>query len=168
LEALTELADAVDLEGGKLLVFSQFVETLRWLAPQLPLPASIYHGGLSWEVRERMLREFADDRSSRVLLVSLRAGGVGLNIPDATHVVLFDRWWNPAVEDQAVSRADRFGRQVPLVIYRYLTVDTVEERIDQVLKDKKEMFTDYVGGASDRALPMLKQLRRVLDLTGEE
>jgi len=168
LDALVDLAENVCLEGGKLLVFSQYVETLKWLEPRLPFPSGIYHGGLSGEDRERLLDDFATGDSCRALLVSLRAGGVGINVPDATHVVIFDRWWNPAVEDQAVHRAHRFGREGPLVVYRFLTVDTVEERIEELLSEKRALFDVYVEGAADEAHVTQIELKRILDLINEE
>ena len=149
-------------------MFSQYVETLKWLEPRLPFQSEIYHGGLSGEDRERLLDDFATGDSCRALLVSLRAGGVGINVPDATHVVIFDRWWNPAVEDQAVHRAHRFGRKGPLVVYRFLTVDTVEERIEELLSEKRALFDEYVEGAADDSQVTQIELKRILDLMDEE
>jgi SNF2 family DNA or RNA helicase len=167
LEALAEIAEDVQLEGGKLLVFSQYVETLKWLGPQLPVPVSIYHGGLSAEERDLTLQQFADDEPGCALLVSLRAGGVGLNVPDATHVVLFDRWWNPQLEDQAVHRAHRFGREEPLLVTRFLTVGTVEERVVELLHEKRELFEEYVEGAAREAEATQDHLRTILGLEEE-
>ena len=80
----------------------------------------------------------------RVMLVSLRAGGVGLNLGEATHVVLYDRWWNPAVEVQAVFRAHRFERKDPLHVIRFLIADTIEERIARILEQKARLFNEIV------------------------
>jgi len=147
LDALQDIVDAVRAEGGKLLLFSQYVETLTWLAPKIRLKSFLFHGSLRAPERDSILQAFADAEDSVALLVSLKAGGVGLNIPDATHVVLFDRWWNPSVEDQAVARAHRFGRQLPLTAFRFLVVDSVEERIRDILHDKRDLFSEYVEDA---------------------
>ena len=79
--------------------------------------------------------------------MSLKAGGVGLNLPNASTVVLFDRWWNPAVEDQAIQRAHRFGRKEPLQVIRMLVVDSIEERIEKILKEKRIIFNEYINKA---------------------
>ncbi len=163
-EALEEIADDVRLEGGKLLVFSQYVETLKWLAPKMPLPTLIYHGGLSADERDTILQRFSHGAPGQALLISLRAGGVGLNLPDATHVVLFDRWWNPQLEDQAVHRAHRYGRTEPLVVTQFLTVETVEERIIELLHEKRALFDEYVEGAAVEAEVTQDRLRQVLGL----
>ena len=78
------------------------------------------------------------------MLISLHAGGVGLNIPEASTVVMFDRWWNPSVEDQAVARADRFGRENVLHVIKFLCVNSVEERIEEIIKEKKYIFDEIV------------------------
>ena len=91
------------------------------------------------------MKKFRTGTAPQVLLVSLRAGGVGLNLGEASHVVLFDRWWNPAVEIQAIYRAHRFQRKTPLLVFRFLALDTVEERIATILKRKQELSDKIVG-----------------------
>jgi SNF2 family DNA or RNA helicase len=100
------------------------------------------------------------------LLVSLRAGGVGLNLPSASVVLLFDRWWNPAVENQAVQRAHRFGRDRPLQVVRFLVADSIEERIDTLLTEKQAIFEQYVEQAENATVRLFSrnELRRLLDL----
>jgi SNF2 family DNA or RNA helicase len=99
--------------------------------------------------------------------MSLRAGGVGLNIQEASTVVLFDRWWNPAVENQAIQRAHRFGRERPLHVIRFLVAETIEERIQQVLKGKEADFESYIEGAENAVVKVFtrEELRKVLELT---
>lgn len=165
LDALLDIVNAVRDESGKLLVFSQFVKTLQWLEPRLPIPTGIIHGEMPLDARQAVLDRFDNSEQPMCCLVSLRAGGVGLNIPTASHVVLYDRWWNPALEDQAVHRAHRFGRQDPLMVFRFLASDTVEERINEVLDAKRALFEHYVDDAPSRAASLsLDELRSILDL----
>ncbi len=137
---------AADLEeiaasGRKAIVFSQWVATLEELAERLSALAPLaYHGQVPQRQREAVLRTFQTDPCRPVLLMSYGAGGVGLNLQFAQYVFLFDRWWNPAVEDQAICRAHRLGAAGPVTVTRFLTPQTIEERIDQVLSDKRELF----------------------------
>ncbi|MCS7237615.1 MAG: DEAD/DEAH box helicase [Thermoguttaceae bacterium] len=140
--------------GGKAIVFSQFVGTLRRLASLLaqwhPL---LYFGGIDRETREAIIAEFRDDPSRRVLLLTYRAGGVGLNLQFAGYVFLFDRWWNPAVEDQAINRAHRLGSTSTVIVTRYLMAGTIEERIEELLKKKRQLFARiFSGGDPDGRL----------------
>ena len=152
LDTLTTLLESVRGETGKVIVFSQFVETLTWLADKLPLPSDLLHGGQSEATRDDVLSRFTNHPGPRVLLASLRAAGVGLNIQAAEIVVLFDRWWNPAVEDQAIARAHRFGRQAPLHVVRLLTSHTIEESIAQLLDEKRQLFANLVENAPQAQL----------------
>ena len=139
------LLESATAPGTKVLIFSQYVETLNHLSQLIDtLPASVYSGKQSAAERDGILTAFELESGPRVLLMSLRAGGVGLNIPSADLVVLFDRWWNPAVEAQAVNRAHRLGRSTPLHVVRFLVRDSVEERIDVILSAKQQLFDDYV------------------------
>ena len=145
LDALQVLLESANATGTKVLIFSQYVETLNHLSQLIhTLPASVYSGKQSAAERDGILTAFERENGPRVLLMSLRAGGVGLNIPSADLVVLFDRWWNPAVEAQAVNRAHRLGRSTPLHVVRFLVRDSVEERIDVILSAKQQLFDDYV------------------------
>jgi SNF2 family DNA or RNA helicase len=100
------------------------------------------------EERERTLSDFQNLDGPRVLLVSLKAGGVGLNLQAANVIVLFDRWWNPAVELQAIFRAHRFDRSSPLHVIRFTIRETVEEHIAAILVAKAQLFDEYVDSAS--------------------
>ena len=97
-----------------------------------------------------MIERFRDDPTRHVLLISYGAGGVGLNLQFAGYVFLFDRWWNPAVEDQAVNRAHRIGATGPVTVTRFLTLSTIEERIDQILRDKRELFDTIFSDVARR------------------
>lgn len=153
--------------GGKVLVFSQYVETLRWLQPRVAggRPV-IFHGGLSEDERVEVLASFRRAGDTDVLLMSLTAGSVGLNLQEADVVVLFDRWWNPAVEEQAVRRAFRFGRTRPVQIYKFIVRNTVEERIDDILTRKQGLFDTYVEGLATRPDEPVDEshLRWILDM----
>ena len=136
------------IEGGgdtaRILVFSQFVETLEWISKRLDFPHDFLTGSMSMEARYEAIGSFQRNPAPRALLISLRAGGVGLNLGGASHVVLFDRWWNPAVEVQAIYRAHRFERETPLHVVRFLVANTIEERIARILRRKEDLFDEVV------------------------
>jgi SNF2 family DNA or RNA helicase len=141
LERLTADLDEVVASGRKAIIFSQWVGTLRWLARSLAhLDPLEFHGQVPSARRDEVIARFRDDARHHVLLASYGAGGVGLNLQFASYVFLFDRWWNPAVEDQAINRAHRIGARGPVTVTRFVTLATIEERIDQVLRQKRELF----------------------------
>ncbi|MGE0702449.1 MAG: DEAD/DEAH box helicase [Vicinamibacterales bacterium] len=155
-DALQVLLETASTAGAKVLLFSQYVETLNRLSRSIDsMPASVYSGEQSAAERDDVLTAFERESGSRLLLMSLRAGGVGLNIPSADLVVLFDRWWNPAVEAQAVNRAHRLGRKTPLHVVRFLVRDSIEERIDAILTAKQQLFDDYVESVDGAEVPAL-------------
>ena len=127
--------------GRKAIVFSQWVETLTELRTRLARfgPAE-YHGRIPSKQRDGVITKFRDDPNCNVILMSYGAGGVGLNLQFASYVFLFDRWWNPAVEDQAINRAHRIGAKRSVTITRFLTLDTIEQRIHEILQHKRELF----------------------------
>jgi SNF2 family DNA or RNA helicase len=145
--------------GERALVFSQFrahpfgIERLaRELADYDPLVLS---GQLSLQARADIVREFEQNESHRLLLLSLRAGGVGLNLTAASYVFHFDRWWNPAVEAQGEDRAYRIGQTRTVKVYAYVCANTVEERIAEILTEKRQLFADLVEGVSIRHIRRL-------------
>lgn len=155
-DALQVLLETAFSAGTKVLLFSQYVETLNRLSQTIDsMPATVYSGEQSAAERDEVLTAFERESGSRVLLMSLRAGGVGLNIPSADLVVLFDRWWNPAVEAQAFNRAHRLGRLTPLHVVRFLVRDSIEERIDAILNAKQQLFDDYVESVDVPDVPAL-------------
>jgi SNF2 family DNA or RNA helicase len=141
LERLEADLEEVAASGRKALVFSQWVETIRRLSRDLrqfgPLE---FHGQVSPRQREAVLRQFREEAGRHVLLMSYGAGGVGLNLQVASYVFLFDRWWNPAIEDQAINRAHRIGCSSPVTVTRFLMLDTIEERIERILQEKRDLF----------------------------
>ncbi len=171
LAALQTIAEETEERREKLVIFSQYVRSLGKIAARLRVRAPIYtfHGGLAADERAAVVAAFEKEQGPCVLLISLRAGGVGLNLPSAAVVVLFDRWWNPAVEVQAAHRAHRFGRDTPLHVIRFVTVDTIEERIQEILNGKQALFEAYVEAAEDADVPPLSRedLLRILGLSSE-
>src|SRR5204862_7172020 len=103
------------------------------------------HGGTPREQRTRMVERFQAEGGPRVFLLSLKAGGTGLNLTAASHVFHFDRWWNPAVEDQATDRAHRIGQQRAVQVHKLLTAGTVEEKVDAMLEKKRDLASRIVG-----------------------
>jgi SNF2 family DNA or RNA helicase len=138
--------------GEQVLVFTQFVRMAQLLAQDLShalrteLP--VLHGGMSATARQRMVDRFqgdTDERPPPVLIASLRAGGVGMNLTAATQVIHYDRWWNPAVEDQATDRAHRIGQTRTVEVHKLVTAGTLEERIAEVLVGKRDLAGSVVG-----------------------
>jgi SNF2 family DNA or RNA helicase len=140
-ERLSADLDEVAASGRKAIVFSQWVDTLETLGKRLKhLHPLLYHGGIAPKHRDEILDEFKHDKKRNVMLLSYGAGGVGLNLQFSEYVFLFDRWWNPAVEDQAVNRAHRIGAAGPVTVTRFIATGTIEARIDQILREKREIF----------------------------
>ena len=167
LNALMDILDSQTAEDDKIIVFSQYVDTLKWLALQINhIPIEIFHGGLSQSERQKLLDKFCNDPGPQCLFISLRAGGVGLNIQEASTVVLFDRWWNPALENQAIQRAHRFGRDEPLHVIRFTVLETIEERISNVIWKKQQLFENYVETAVNVDMPKFNKemLQQILEL----
>ena len=107
-----------------------------------------FTGAQSPEERRDIVNRFRRDEDHKVLVISLRAGGVGLNLQEASYVFHLDRWWNPAVERQAEDRSHRYGQTVPVHVFKYSCVNTIEERIDRILDRKQELFDELVDDVS--------------------
>jgi SNF2 family DNA or RNA helicase len=167
LEALLDMLSSSSGESDKVVVFSQYVRTITWLQERLPgASVSVLHGGMSAQERDAAVKTFEENPGPRVILISLRAGGVGLNLNSASLVVLFDRWWNPAVEQQAIARAHRFGKDRPLQVVRFLIEDTVEERIDQIIDNKLQLVEASLDSVATIEVGRLtiEDLRSILKL----
>jgi SNF2 family DNA or RNA helicase len=151
LERLVELLGVVPDED-KALVFTQypgFDRLAPHLAARLDRDVGFFHGGLSALARDELLSRFESDTGPAVLVVSLRAGGRGLNLPAANHVFHFDRWWNPAVEQQATDRVHRLGQRKAVFVSSLVCTATLEERIDVMLDAKRELADRVMAGAAD-------------------
>jgi SNF2 family DNA or RNA helicase len=142
----------LESEGHRALIFSQFTDGkhgVRAIASRLhSMQPLLYTGDLSSHEKDATIRKFKEHPEHKVLVLSLRAGGQGLNLQDASYVFHFDRWWNPAVERQAEDRAHRLGQTFPVHVYRYILEGTIEERIDHVLREKQLLFDELVDGVS--------------------
>jgi superfamily II DNA or RNA helicase len=151
LELLDELVETILAEDGAVLVFTQYVAMARLLERHLAgrgVPSQLLHGGTPVRRREEMVRRFQDGETP-VFLLSLKAAGTGLNLTRADHVVHFDRWWNPAVEQQATDRAYRIGQHRPVQVHRLITEGTVEDRIAAMLAAKRELAEAVLGAGED-------------------
>jgi SNF2 family DNA or RNA helicase len=150
LSRLTEMVEEAIAEGESLLIFSQFKEIgdalEKYLKQTCHYNTYYIHGGTSRIKREQMIAEFQNPETEpSVFILSLKAGGVGITLTKANHVFHFDRWWNPAVEDQATDRAFRIGQKKNVFVHKFVAIGTLEERIDQMISDKKKLSTAVVG-----------------------
>jgi SNF2 family DNA or RNA helicase len=180
LERLTDMLEEVLESGEKALVFTQFKEMgdrlQIHLNEVLGFEPPFLHGGSSREQRDEMVRTFQEDIDGpRIMLLSLKAGGVGLNLTAATHVFHFDRWWNPAVEDQATDRTYRIGQTKNVQVHKLITMGTLEEKIDGMLESKRDLADRVVGSGEgwlteldDDALRRLVSLEPDADIMSEE
>ncbi|WP_405864905.1 DEAD/DEAH box helicase [Streptomyces sp. NBC_01515] len=169
LTLLDELLDTLLSEDGSAIVFTQYVGMARLITAHLSaraIPVELLHGGTPVPERERMVDRFQAG-ATPVLILSLKAAGTGLNLTRAGHVVHFDRWWNPAVEEQATDRAYRIGQTQPVQVHRLITEGTVEDRIAEMLESKRALADAILGSGessltelSDRDLSDLVSLRR--------
>ncbi|RME75535.1 MAG: DEAD/DEAH box helicase [Planctomycetota bacterium] len=172
LRRLEELLAEVLERGERALVFTQFASfghRLReHLAERFGLPVPYLHGTVRRRERDRLVQRFQRGSGAGILLLSLRAGGVGLNLTAANHVIHFDRWWNPAVENQATDRAFRIGQRRDVLVRKLISVGTLEERIDAMI-DRKRALADRIVGGGDRWLAELDTdaLRALVALSDE-
>jgi SNF2 family DNA or RNA helicase len=170
LARLTEMMEEVIETGDRALVFTQFAEMGAMLKRQLEetfgREALFLHGGVPKGQRDRMVERFQKDEAGPpVFILSLKAGGTGLNLTRASHVFHFDRWWNPAVENQATDRAFRIGQRRNVQVHKFLCVGTLEEKIDEMI-EKKKGIAEQVVGTSEAWLTALStsQLRELMAL----
>jgi hypothetical protein len=171
LARLEELVDNVFEAGERMLVFTHFARWGERLAEHLTgrtgLPVACYHGGLTRGVRDRLVREFQEGTGPGALVLSIKAGGSGLNLTAANHVVLYDRWWNPAVEDQARDRAWRIGQENTVISHRLVCPGTVDERVEEVVAGKRRIADLVLPASSSVGDLSAGQLRKALGLRPE-
>jgi SNF2 family DNA or RNA helicase len=170
LARLEELAAEIVADGDKALLFTQYAEFGRMLQPYLAaragVPVLFLHGGTSKKQRDAMVARFQEADEPVLFLLSLKAGGTGLNLTAANHVIHVDRWWNPAVEDQATDRAFRIGQRRDVQVRKFICVGTLEERIDAMIEQKKALAEKIVGtGESWLTDLSAAALREVLTLS---
>jgi SNF2 family DNA or RNA helicase len=158
LERLEADLEEVAASGQKAIVFSQWVGAIKNMRERLARFGALeYHGKIPSKQRDDVIRTFKEGKRHHVLLMSYGAGAVGLNLQFCQYVFLFDRWWNPAVEDQAINRAHRIGVSGPVTVTRMLAVDTIEQRINDVLEAKRELFNSVLSDTGAPASAGLSQ-----------
>jgi len=172
LARLEELCEEIAADGDKALCFTQYAEFGRMLQPYLSArigcPVLFLHGGTTKKQRDEMVARFQSADEPVLFLLSLKAGGTGLNLTAANHVIHVDRWWNPAVEDQATDRAFRIGQRRDVQVRKFVCVGTLEERIDAMIEQKKALAEQIVGtGESWLTELSAAALREVLTLSPE-
>jgi len=150
LSRLSDMLEEVLDNGESLLIFSQFKEICTALeefaSKTLHYPTYLIHGSISRGKRQKMIEEFQDPETDpAIFILSLKAGGVGITLTKANHVFHYDRWWNPAVENQATDRAFRIGQTKNVFVHKFIALGTLEERIDQMIEDKKQLSDSIVG-----------------------
>jgi hypothetical protein len=172
LARLEEIVEQVFANGERVLIFTHFAQWGEKLAVHLTerfgLPIACYHGGLARGARDRMVAEFQALDGPGAMVLSLKAGGTGLNLTAASHVVLYDRWWNPAVEDQARDRVWRIGQQSTVIAHRLVCPGTVDERVEEVVAGKRKVADLVLPKASSLDDLDAEQLRAALGLDADQ
>jgi len=155
-QSLRNVCEPIRERQEKVLVFTQFQSMCEplaaFLAEEFGKPGLVLHGGVAVGKRKDLVKSFQDRDDVPFFVISVKAGGTGLNLTAASHVIHFDRWWNPAVENQATDRAYRIGQKRNVLVHKFVCKGTLEERIDQMLKDKQELADNVLGGGSETLL----------------
>ena len=155
-QRLAALCEEIASRQEKLLVFTQFREMTApladFLAQQFGQPGLVLHGGTSVKQRQKRVERFQDEAGPPFFVLSLKAGGTGLNLTQASHVIHFDRWWNPAVENQATDRAFRIGQKRNVLVHKFVCQGTIEEKIDTLINEKTALATDILEGGTETLL----------------
>ncbi len=170
LQRLIEMLEVITTQGDRVLIFTQFAEWGKQLQKVLPIAlneeALFLYGSTTRPKREEMIDRFQNDpRAPKILILSLKAGGVGLNLTRANHVFHFDRWWNPAVENQATDRAFRIGQTRNVQVHKFICIGTLEERIHDLIESKRALAEQVVGAGENWVTELdTDQLRQLLVL----
>jgi SNF2 family DNA or RNA helicase len=155
-QRLQELCAEIESRGEKVLVFTQFREITEPLAECLSgvfgRSGLVLHGGTPVKQRQTMVENFQREDGPPFFVLSIKAGGTGLNLTAASHVIHFDRWWNPAVENQATDRAFRIGQQRNVLVHKFVTSGTLEEKIDRMLAEKQHTADQILTGGAEKSL----------------
>jgi non-specific serine/threonine protein kinase len=164
---IAEICEELAERQQRVLVFTQFREIIDPLAAHLSglfgRTGLVLHGGTSVPNRKKLVDQFQREDGPPFMLLSLKAGGTGLNLTAASHVIHFDRWWNPAVEDQATDRAFRIGQRANVLVHKFVTSGSVEEKIDQMIAEKRKLATELLSGAGEVDLTALND-NELMDL----
>jgi superfamily II DNA or RNA helicase len=157
---LRDIAEVVAARQEKALIFTQFKETtaplVAFLSSVFGRPGLVLHGETQVKKRKDLVRQFQEDENVPFFVLSVKAGGTGLNLTAASHVIHFDRWWNPAVENQATDRAFRIGQSKNVLVHKFICRGTVEEKIDHMIESKKQLAGDFLSVGADMLLTELK------------
>jgi non-specific serine/threonine protein kinase len=172
LARVEDLCDEVLAAGERALLFTQYAEfgamLQRHLAERFGRPVAFLHGGVPKTARDELVRRFEQPDGPPLFVLSLKAGGVGLNLTAANHVLHVDRWWNPAVENQATDRAFRIGQRRNVQVRKLMCAGTLEERIDQVIEEKKGLAERIVGSGESWLTELsVAQLRDLVLLSSD-
>ena len=158
-QRLRELCETIAEKQEKILVFTQFKEMTEplneFLTSIFEKPGLVLHGAILIKKRQEMVREFQEDAGPPFFVLSLKAGGTGLNLTAASHVIHFDRWWNPAVENQATDRAFRIGQKKNVLVHKFICKGTLEEKIDVMIESKQSMSKEILEGGGGALLTEL-------------
>jgi superfamily II DNA or RNA helicase len=167
---LRDIAEVLSARQEKALIFTQFKEMTAPLAAFLGSvfgrAGLVLHGETAVGKRKDLVRQFQEDERVPFFVLSLKAGGTGLNLTAASHVIHFDRWWNPAVENQATDRAFRIGQNKNVLVHKFVCRGTVEDKIDQMIESKQQLAGDFLGGGAEMVLTEMKdeELLRLVTL----
>lgn len=171
-ERLKEICETIYEKRERVLIFTQFREMTEPLAAYLATvfhrQGLVLHGGTAVNKRQELVEAFNGEAYVPFMILSVKAGGVGLNLTAANHVIHFDRWWNPAVENQATDRAFRIGQKKNVIVYKFITQGTIEEKIDQMIEEKQELAGSLVAASGEKWITDLsdQELISLLHLEG--
>ena len=153
-ELLRDICETIYEKRERVLVFTQFKEIAEDLASYLEsifhAKGYVIHGGTPVTKRTKIVEDFQGERYVPFIVLSVKAAGTGLNLTKANHVIHFDRWWNPAVENQATDRAFRIGQKKDVVVHKFVCKGTIEEKIDAMLQSKKELAENVIGSGAEK------------------
>ncbi|HUG68261.1 MAG TPA: DEAD/DEAH box helicase [Pirellulaceae bacterium] len=172
-QRLAEICDEISSRQEKVLIFTQFREMTEPLAAYLATvfdrPGLVLHGGTAVKQRKKLVDQFQREDGPPFFILSLKAGGTGLNLTAASHVVHFDRWWNPAVENQATDRAFRIGQRRNVLVHKFICSGTIEEKIDALIGEKLKLADDLLEGGGEKLLTEMsdKDLIKLVSLDVE-
>ncbi len=166
-DRLREICEPIVGRQEKALIFTQFRELTdplaEFLSKTFGRPPLVLHGGTPVGARRKLVERFQHDDDHSFFVLSIKAGGTGLNLTAASHVVHFDRWWNPAVEDQATDRAFRIGQRRNVLVHKFVCRGTIEEKIDRLIRDKRALSRDVLSAGTEASITELSD-REVLEL----
>jgi SNF2 family DNA or RNA helicase len=171
IELLFDKLDSIVESGEKVLIFTQFTEMgnllKHFITERYKQDPLFYHGGCSLKQRKEMVDGFQNNRADKIFILSLKAAGTGLNLTAANHVIHYDLWWNPAVESQATDRAYRIGQKSNVMVHRFITKNTFEERINDMIQSKKALANmtvatgeNWIGNLSNKELKTLFEIEK--------